>query len=339
MAGYAGLGQVTDGAAKGCLKTLFDLTGQLTRQLAALQATALVQGSPYQAGGQRISDVGTPQARQDAVPLQYLRDYVAAQLALGAGGGTVAVDGAGALEETPLAVRVDGSSVIINGSNQLEAPGAAGGITQLTGDVLAGPGAGSEVATLAATGVGAGTYGSATQVAQVTVDAKGRVTAAGHVTISGGTSPWVQVSGSPWTYSSDVAAVDFTGLSGYSEILVQVVEVTLSVSGLRLVRVSSDNGATFLSTSGDYQSTVSAGTSSAATGIGVHETSATAARSGLARLWGFNVAVANRPFDRPTRTDVTTGYIPDATAFNAIRIVGSAGGNLTGGTIYVWGRA
>jgi hypothetical protein len=38
---------------------------------------------------------------------------------------------------------------------------------------------------LAATGVSAGTYGSATQVAQVTVDAKGRLTAASNVTISG----------------------------------------------------------------------------------------------------------------------------------------------------------
>jgi hypothetical protein len=38
---------------------------------------------------------------------------------------------------------------------------------------------------LAATGVSTGTYGSATQVGQVTVDAKGRLTAASNVTISG----------------------------------------------------------------------------------------------------------------------------------------------------------
>ena len=72
----------------------------------------------------------------------------------GGGSGTVVVDPAGALDGdgssgSPLAVKVDGSSIIINGSNELEAPAAAGGITQLTGDVTAGPGSGSQAATIA----------------------------------------------------------------------------------------------------------------------------------------------------------------------------------------------
>ena len=61
------------------------------------------------------------------------------------------------------------------------------GITQLTGDVLAGPGSGSQAATLATVNSNTGTFGSATQVGQFTVNAKGLITAASNVTITGTT--------------------------------------------------------------------------------------------------------------------------------------------------------
>jgi len=66
------------------------------------------------------------------------------------------------------------------------------GITQLTGDVTAGPGSGSQAATLASTAVTPGTYGDATHVGQFTVDAKGRLTAASSVVIAGsGSGSWI----------------------------------------------------------------------------------------------------------------------------------------------------
>lgn len=65
-----------------------------------------------------------------------------------------------------------------------------GGITQLTGDVTAGPGTGSQAATLATVNSSPGTCGDATHSCQVTTDGKGRTTGqtAVPITAAGGTT-------------------------------------------------------------------------------------------------------------------------------------------------------
>ena len=66
--------------------------------------------------------------------------------------------------------------MVDNGAISLGGGGGAGGIDQLTGDVTAGPGTGSQVASLADVGT-AETVGDAGHYPVITTDAKGRVTA------------------------------------------------------------------------------------------------------------------------------------------------------------------
>jgi hypothetical protein len=79
-----------------------------------------------------------------------------------------------------------GYSVVVNGTETgLEfVPGGGGGITQLTGDVTAGPGSGSQVATLASVITPGGPTGSSSVVPVITYDAKGRLTTVTTATIT-----------------------------------------------------------------------------------------------------------------------------------------------------------
>lgn len=155
----------------------------------------------------------------------------------------------------------------------------------------------------------------------------------------GGGSAWV-VAGSN-TSISGVNHVDFTGLSAYSEIYIFCRQVTFGSGDLVAFRVSSDNGLTFFSSSGDYVNVGSGGTEANSTlSSGLWSTNATAARSGAADIQAFNI-VSFHPTSYPSRNDATgsaLSYISQTAAMNAIRVLSAGGNNFTGGAIYVFGR-
>lgn len=76
-----------------------------------------------------------------------------------------------------------GKVLSTNGANASWASDVSG-ITQLTGDGTAGPGSGSQVFTLSTVNSNVGTFGSATQAPQLTVNGKGLITAVSSVTIT-----------------------------------------------------------------------------------------------------------------------------------------------------------
>lgn len=157
--------------------------------------------------------------------------------------------------------------------------------------------------------------------------------ATGATGATGASASWTLISN---TTAAGAAQYDFTGLAGYQEILVLIDGVTRSVSGITSLRVSIDNGANFLTASGDYITVAAVGTESNQVLIPFHNTSATAARSGIIHINLFSstdVKVA-------TNYNIPDSYfIPTANALNAIRVYsGAAGGNLNAGTILVYGR-
>lgn len=138
-----------------------------------------------------------------------------------------------------------------------------------------------------------------------------------------------------WTFSANVGNVDVTGLDAYNELMVLARGVSASASGLRQLFLSTNNGSSFYTTSGDYQIVQSDGAETAITSF-VHSTSTSAARTLAVHI--LNLKGAIKVGEVQNTTGVRTMFVADAKDVNAIRLANNAGGNLTAGSLYVYAR-
>lgn len=171
--------------------------------------------------------------------------------------------------------------------------------------------------------------------------------ASGAALVGGSSGAWVLVgTGQTATGIYDQAVdgtkanVDFAGLAGYTDIMLICRNVTKSVSGVIGLQASVNNGSTYYSASGDYVLVPSTGAESAQTFLGdFHTTNATAARSGVVILPGAGVNGIPKPSQCVTSGTGSMRYLVASTSpIDAVRINGTAGGNLTGGVIYCLAR-
>jgi hypothetical protein len=144
-----------------------------------------------------------------------------------------------------------------------------------------------------------------------------------------------------WTFSTNVTEVDFTGLTG-SEVMIVVRNLTLSVSTVVGMRCSVNNGSSYYSASGDYVSVLENGTEGNTAAVALAwTTNATGARSGMMTLAPINVNGAlkvGESANQGTATQRIRYFVASTSPVNAVRIFPSAGGNITGGSIYCFTR-
>lgn len=193
--------------------------------------------------------------------------------------------------------------------------------------------AGNITLNLSDTAVTPATYGDATNVPQITVDQKGRVTSVVNIPITGGGggAAWTFVSST--TITAGTANVDVANLSAYDELLVLLDNCTSSSSQSRAMRVSIDNGATFLNTTADYQRFTSAGGITSVTNMGIG-TATTSARSLYWQLIDKN----NADDPKLVQTNDDSFFVRNTGAIDAIRIINGTVGTLSTGTVIVYGR-
>lgn len=153
----------------------------------------------------------------------------------------------------------------------------------------------------------------------------------------GGSAAWNLLR--KWSFAVDGALPFFdVSVAGYDDALVIVKNVTLAASQWRTLKFSSDGGATFDTTAGNYQAISSTGGIAVGGDVNLymHASSASASRSCFAQISALNHA--SPTFFNTVRENNLGMHTPEVVV-NAIRVgTVTDAVNFTGGDIWVFAR-
>lgn len=125
--------------------------------------------------------------------------------------------------------------------------------------------------------------------------------------------------------------------AGKSEALVLFNDVTVATTGRRCALVSTDNGATYWQTNGDYAYMSASGVITNEPYISGHNTNSTGARSAQIILSGLSLVMPAKPLFSYTQILPQVFRATDD-RITQVKALNSAGGNMTGGTVYILTR-